>query len=116
MATLQGHTDCTTSSSVGAEGVGGVAGSGRGRRGSSGGSSHVDTDRILSTTWVVDTASSLAGGVTLLTVADALVAGLGTDEVGHCLGVLGSVGADAIIADARIGQCILVHVSMDIGG
>lgn len=62
---------------------------------------------------MVVTARGLAGGVALRTVGDALVAGLGADEVGHCLRVLGSVGADAIAANAGVVEGNLECISED---
>lgn len=118
MVKVRGHADCTTGSSVGAEGVGGIGIGGRCRGSSSrsGGGGHVDTDRVLSSAWVVHTASGLARGVALGALVDALVAGLSADVIGHCLGVLGCVGGDAIAANAGVDQCVLVCVSLYTGG
>jgi hypothetical protein len=65
---------------------------------------------------VIVTARGLTGGVSLRTVVDALVAGFGADEVGHCLGVLGRVGGDAIAADARVVKSILGCIGDNSGG
>lgn len=65
---------------------------------------------------MIVTARGLAGGVSLRTLGDALVAGFGADEVGHCLGVLGRVGGDAIAADARVVKSSLRCISENTGG
>lgn len=118
MTKVRGLADCTTGSGVGAEGVGGIGIGSRGRRSSNGrggGGGHVDTDGVLSSAWVVHAAIGLARGVALGAPADALVAGLSADIIGHCLGVLGCIGGDAIAANAGVGQCVLVCVSLDTG-
>jgi len=63
---------------------------------------------------VVLTASALAG-VVAVAVLDASVSPLLADEVWQCLGVLGDVGRDTVLTDARVGQSVGVAVVL-LGG
>lgn len=70
---------------------------------------------VQRTAGVILRASRLAGGVAVA-VGDALLAPLGADVVGEGLGVFGDVGANSVVADARVGEGGGVAVVGDDGG
>lgn len=72
------------------------------------GRSRIDEFRVLRTAWVAGAATVLTAGVTLAASGHAVVVFFRAEEVRDRLGVFGGVGGLTVVADAAIGERVLI--------